>query len=561
MDQTQFRKTFLTLGGEDAFSDDQSEVDQHNRNLSPQNLQVGDAILHHYQIEGPNHKYSTISQNLLKTLEEHTQENIQHISSYNSKLNENIEGLEEKLALVIKKQQQEFLQGYRVWMGKKEEEIKELIDQLNQKLQEKDKRDLKIEALIIQLKQEEEKRLDLEIHKERIKKRAKDLKQVCQKLQADNTSYKEKAYEDIRKIKVLERDNEQLRNQVRKLKDELDQHKNKQSVDQILDLSIKLQSETLNDIQQNFNNINNISNISIMDQTSISNDGNMTRFNNFLNDIFSSNVKKSIIKQELFGYFQTVDQTYRNVIIKQQKEIKQLKQRGLGKILNKSNSKQSLSYKFTPMTLDQPQFQIIKEEDGALKLSSLKTPKLSKGDSESASEFLSKIVSSTQRKSSLNNSSIDYLNPNLNSNTNTLGGGNNINSSSLGNNLRLPIYQVTDKKSPDMSVAEILRFKEYKVNPNSIKKLNISSDTLQSRNHSPRSNLLLPSISTLSKIDEKRTDGISSGLSINPEKKYIGARGLSSVNSNYGLSTKSSSKLKINYTIDNRKRLNDLMRE
>ena len=64
----------------------------------------------------------------MKTIEEHTKENMQHISSYNNKLNQNIDGLEEKLAHVIKKQQLEFLQGYRVWMQKKEEEIRVLIE-------------------------------------------------------------------------------------------------------------------------------------------------------------------------------------------------------------------------------------------------------------------------------------------------------------------------------------------------------------------------------------------------------------------------------------------------
>jgi len=39
----------------------------------------------------------------MKTIEEHTKENMQHISSYNNKLNQNIDGLEEKLAHVIKK--------------------------------------------------------------------------------------------------------------------------------------------------------------------------------------------------------------------------------------------------------------------------------------------------------------------------------------------------------------------------------------------------------------------------------------------------------------------------
>ena len=64
---------------------------------------MGDALLYNYQIEGPNHKFSTISQNLMKTIEEHTKENLQHISSYNNKLNQNIDGLEEKIALVIQK--------------------------------------------------------------------------------------------------------------------------------------------------------------------------------------------------------------------------------------------------------------------------------------------------------------------------------------------------------------------------------------------------------------------------------------------------------------------------
>jgi len=36
--------------------------------------------------------------------------------------------------------------------------------------------------------------------------------------------------------------------------------------------------------------------------------------------------------------------------------------------------------------------------------------------------------------------------------------------------------------------------------------MNISSDIYNSRNNSPKSNLLLPSISTLSKIDEKKSD-------------------------------------------------------
>jgi len=39
----------------------------------------------------------------MKTIEEHTKENLQHISSYNNKLNQNIDGLEEKIALVIQK--------------------------------------------------------------------------------------------------------------------------------------------------------------------------------------------------------------------------------------------------------------------------------------------------------------------------------------------------------------------------------------------------------------------------------------------------------------------------
>jgi hypothetical protein len=70
-------------------------------------------------------------------------------------LNGIIEGLDQKLDVVVRKQQDEFYQGYQVFMKKKEEDFNKVLGQLRQKLNEKDKKDERIQELVIKLGEEQ----------------------------------------------------------------------------------------------------------------------------------------------------------------------------------------------------------------------------------------------------------------------------------------------------------------------------------------------------------------------------------------------------------------------
>eukprot|EP00347_Sterkiella_histriomuscorum_P021989 403332068 len=370
---------------------------------------------------------------LLKQFEEQTDKNLKNINSYNFQLNSEIVGISEKVNLVIQKQQQEFLRGYQVWVQKQEAIVQELIDQLKKKLSFKDRKDKKLEELIIRLKQTEEHSLNKDKRILELIGKNKDYKEICKTLKLDIHQYKQTALGDLKKIKLIEQENIELKEQIRQLIGVQRDSQSYKELQRVQDISFNNQKEVLQDLQLDFMDITDLSNIVTVNNyenhrgshQQILNEGNMSKFTNFINDIMLSQLSKASIKDELVKYFKAIDQGYRQIIVKQAGEIKKLKEfrnRKNGQNLNnstlsKQSSKISFSGQFSPLRVGSVMLEeitpIIKVEDQiqnkqTLPLTNITPLSFLQNDNEKV-DYLTKIQNTTSKRNiSINSSALDY---------------------------------------------------------------------------------------------------------------------------------------------------------
>jgi len=85
-----------------------------------------------------------------------------------------------------------------------------VIQQLQDKINEKDKKDEKILELAGRIKFEQSKRVDLEIKISKMYTERKLFKKVIGKLKDDVMSYRQATFDDVKKVKMLEKLNETL---------------------------------------------------------------------------------------------------------------------------------------------------------------------------------------------------------------------------------------------------------------------------------------------------------------------------------------------------------------
>ena len=125
----------MTLGQKTVYDEGQQPVEPKSRldSFSNQNLEVS-------------------TEELLKRLDENTQQNFEKIMAYNGQLNGVADTIKERVASVIKKQQREFVMGYEVWVRKQDQIFKDLIKKLNDKINFQDAKDRRIAELLIQMK-------------------------------------------------------------------------------------------------------------------------------------------------------------------------------------------------------------------------------------------------------------------------------------------------------------------------------------------------------------------------------------------------------------------------